>query len=168
MDDTPQQPHYHSEDANPTVCKAVATENPISLTTPELDMLIRSGTSLLSIVHPQQGRRRNLAKKDGDYRTLVRLDRIATLFVTKDKAAVSAVMVKQNVNITCIYVTEPEEPYAGSDDRGSYADFAIEEVYSISNSKGDDSAKALVPPTIGKATSNARFGGNWLGLFLRL
>ena len=113
MDGTPQQPPYHSENADPTAGKAVAAEDPISLTTLELDMLIRSGTSLLSIVHPQQDHRRNLAKKDGDYRTLVRLDRIATLFVTKDKAAVSAVMVKQNVNVTCIYVIEREEPYAG-------------------------------------------------------
>ena len=54
MDDTPQPAPYHPEDANPTAGKAAAAEDPISLTTPELDMLTRSGTSLLFIVHPQQ------------------------------------------------------------------------------------------------------------------
>lgn len=125
-----------------------------SLTVAHLDMLIRSGSTFLSIVSPQQSAKSSMRKDHRDYKSLRQLDRIATLFVTKERAQVSPAMVKQLPDSVILYVTDP------------IPQFDIQEIYSISNSKGNDVEEDIRPPVVGKTYTKDIFEDTWLEHFL--
>lgn len=124
-----------------------------------LGALIRAGTTFLSRIAPIQVVNDSNLDSDTDgttkNKTVEGLNRGATLFVTQKDTGVACIMMKRTANTTQIITTETSEN---------------EELYTLSNSKGEDNrahdyidtVKVLAPPDVTEVTLET-----WLKKFIK-
>ena len=79
---------------------------PSTMTLEKMESLIRAATCFLSIAQPQLAPSSRYSNEDPQYPVLAKMDRLAVLFVTQDKADVSAVAVHESgiqSRVFCVY-----------------------------------------------------------------
>jgi hypothetical protein len=147
-------------------------ENPLpALSIEELGMLIRSATTFLSIT--DQRLSRPGARSSSDFpntRTLRLADRLATLFVCKNKAEVAAVAFSYHAQGAVVYSVSETHSYDDNDDDGLPS---IEQVFCVKNSKGinkkedDDGNQRIQPPYKAQASPGKPYGEKWISNYLK-
>ena len=137
-----------TSDYQPTTHTVASTEHDINpqedkqLDENELAMLIRGGSSLLSILKQNVGPSRHNRLLGNDAATMAQVDRIATLFACRDTVEVAAITYIRAPTGTVIFVlTVPQE--ASEDDPFST-------IYAVRNSSGNYSSQSISHPILGK------------------
>lgn len=123
----------------------------------ELDLLIRSASTFLSIVQQQIEPPSRCSKDHPQYKVLMAADRMATLLTSREKADVTAVLVVQGRNATKIFTVSED------------AVTPIQGLYSMKNSTGTAAEKSRyipLPQSI-RPPPNKKFGDNWKRVFLK-
>lgn len=114
----------------------------------EYDMLIRSASTLLSIITPQLAESSGLNVDDPMCRLICRMDRVATLMLSRDKADVSAVVHKRSsVGTTLVGISNEDQ---------------IEGIFSVKNSTGKSSGPSGCPPIFKTISAADKVGKDWL------
>lgn len=142
-----------TSDHRPTIHTPASTEHNINfqedkqLGENELAMLIRGGSSLLSILKPNVGPPRRNRLASDDTVAIAQADRIATLFAGRDTVEVAAIAYVLTPAGTVIHVlTIPQE--APKDDPHIPIYY-----YAARNSCGDFSSQSISHPIFGKTPS---------------
>ena len=122
-------------------------EEQVQLSLTESKRLIRAATTFLSITNPRPGKPSRLPTSDP---ALTDLNCIATLFVTKAKVDVAAILIsyKGGTGVQAV---------------GTVAE--IDQVLATKNSTAK--GQKLLPPTISPPSSHNRFELDWLKAFLK-
>ncbi|KAF8431990.1 hypothetical protein BGX38DRAFT_1277036 [Terfezia claveryi] len=113
-------------------------------------MNIRAATTFLSITNPRPGQPSRIPTSDPAHDALTDLNRTATLFVTKAKADVAAIVISHK---------------GGSGVQAVGTVTEIDQVLATKNSTAK--GQKLLPPTISRPSSHNRFGLDWLKAFLK-
>lgn len=137
----------------------------------EKEMMIRGMSTFLAVTGQQLNSPTRGSEADQDYRTIRRMDRLATLFVCQDKADVVAVTISQaggGAKVYSIQESGSEEP-GGSEE----LEARLSHLYTIKNSRGNDKKDAgaihqpFLPPQVLTHSPGKSFGQNWLVPYLK-
>lgn len=128
-----------------------------SLTIEELDLLIRSASTFLSIVQQQIEPPSRCSKDHPQYKVLMAADRMATLLSCREKSDITAVLLVQGRDSSTIFTISED------------AVTPIQGLYSMKNSTGtatEKSSSIPLPQGI-HPPPNKKFGDNWKTVFLQ-
>jgi hypothetical protein len=153
-----------------TINEAGSADSTLSIE--QLGMLIRSATTFLSITEQQLSRPSVDSSSDENTRTHRMADRLATLFVCKEKADVAAVMFSRRAEDSVVFSLSQTSSYDDSSKESVGDELPkIEQVFLVKNSKGrtEDSQgdKKIKPPFKARPSAGKAYGENWIPSFLK-
>ena len=141
-------------DSGKMVIDDAAKNEPAEQGLEEMGMLIRAASSFLAITDSFTEAKAHFGRTDPDYKALINLNRIATLFITKDTAEVAAVMSATHQGGTQVFGVGAPSSNSESQNittaanietnRSGYSDF-----YVTKNSVGNDMDRTgRIPPPV--------------------